>query len=189
MNVRMMVCLTVVALALAATVEAQDAAESDLLVLPNGKAVSLSVAKYRILKRLHKRHAALRPAIEAEYARRCDPVALAEADRSASIAHAEPPSTKSEPYAAAGENIGRALSIGLAESERARNLAYCSAADRLRARQEAEAHVLAAEQEFLKRVDALMFHGMSQERAERAAANDDIYKAELARLQKEAVKP
>lgn len=167
-------------------------ASPGLVATPNGKTIDLREAKHRVLVRLHKRHSALRPAIEGEYARRCDPVALAEAERSAAIAQQSEldRQRKSRPagddvaghYAAAGEALGSAVSLGLSETLRAKQVLYCATADRLSAQAKAE-------EEFLKRVDALTFYGMSQERAERAAANDDIYEAELARLQKEADGP
>ena len=169
---------------------AQDS--PDLVVTPNGKTVDLREAKHRVLVRLHTRHPTLRSAIEVEYARRCDPVALAEAERSAAIAQQSEldRQQKARPaaddvaghYAAAGEALGSAVSLGLSETLRAKQVLYCATAERLSAEAEAEA-------EFLKRVDALTFYGMSQERAERAAANDDIYEAELERLQEKADRP
>ena len=149
--------------------------------MPNGKTIKIREATYRSLNRLLKRNPAARPLIEAEFARRCDPAAVAEAERSANIELAKPP--------AAGQGLAEGIARGMAEGRRAREIAYCAAAERLRARQDAEAQVVAAERAFLKRVDALMFYGMSQERAERAAANDGIYHAELARLQEAAAKP
>lgn len=134
----------------------------------------------------------MRSAIEGEYARRCDPLVLAEAERSAAIAQQSELDRQRKPrpgaddvaghYAAAGEALGSAISLGLSETLRAKQVLYCATAERLSTEAEAEA-------EFLKRVDALTFYGMSQGRAERAAANDDIYEAELKRLQKEADGP
>ena len=173
------------------TVEGQDS-----VVTPTGRTVDLAEAKHRVLVRLHKRHSALRPAIEREYARRCDPVALAEAERSAAIAQQAERDRKRKPrpetddvaghYGAAGEALGSAISLGVSETLRAKQVLYCAAADRLRAEEEANRLLMDAEKELAKRVDALTFYGMDLERALRVAANDEIYGAELARLQEEA---
>ncbi|MYA15753.1 MAG: hypothetical protein F4Z28_02765 [Gammaproteobacteria bacterium] len=61
-----------------------------------------------------------------------------------------------EPTKAVGSDLGRAVSIGVAEHRRARRIAYCAVAERLHLRREVE-EVLAVEQEFSKRVDALTF--------------------------------
>lgn len=179
------IALLLLAVPCASVAQAQgglEETEVDLVVMPNGKTINIREATYRSLNRMLKRVPAARPLIESEFARRCDPVAVAEADRAANIALATPPEAGTQGFAAA-------MTRATVERHRAREIAYCAAAERLRTRLEAETKVAEAEQEFLKRVDALMFYGMSRERAERAAANDHIYKAELDRLQNEAGKP
>lgn len=152
-------------------------------VLPTGKVVDLAEARFGKLQRWHKKFPAMREQIEREYARRCNPASSDAAARSLADLEKQPRSqgSASEPgshEAAAASNLGTDVAKAVNQATLYRQTIFCEAA----ARQNVER---AESLRFLKRVDALMFYGMARDRAERVAANDDLYDVELARLQRE----
>ena len=140
-------------------------------VLPTGKTVDLTEARFGKLQRWHKKFPAVREQIEREYARRCDPASSGAAARSLADLESKPPAPG---VGAVGDGIAK----GMNQATLYRQAIFCEAAERQNRRD-------AVRLTFLKRVDALMFYGMTRDRAERVAANDDLYEAELTRLQRE----